>query len=158
MSSLAPNFFHGGVPGRRVGDVLLPGHADHRYLVGCPDCEAQRQGEHVAIDPPTPPGWVYASEDRAYARFYASRAVGGTLYRVRLEGEVEVSVEDPPEFRAWRARRAVVLQVLETKVVLTMHQRRHLFLRWGGTPEEFDRMVRETVAAHARFGRGGGAP
>lgn len=147
--------YHGGVPGRRVGEVLLPGHAEHRFVAGCPTCEAHRRGESSPLsDPATPAEWVYASEDRSYARWYASRALGGTLYRVRLEGGVEPSVEDPPQFRAWRGHRAVVLQVLEVRIVLTHHQRRQLFERCGGSPEEYAALVAEAERLYGASGAG----
>lgn len=132
--------FHGGAPGLWVGSVVLPGKAEHRYVPGCAHCEAQSKGVNLG-DAPTPEGWIYATADRAYARYYASRALEGTLYRVRLEGDVEPSEEDPPQFPTWRARRAVVVEVLERRVVLSMSQRRHLFLRWGGTESQFEEMV-----------------
>lgn len=133
--------FHGGVGGRRVGDVLLPGMAEHRYVKGCAHCEAQRNNVVTGVDPPTPPDWVYACADRAYGRWYASRAVGGTLYRVRLEGDVERSLEDPDWSWAYRARRAVVVRVIETNVTLTMLERRKMFIRFGGSQEEFKQML-----------------
>lgn len=132
--------FHGGVAGLRCGDRILPNMAEHRYVEGCAHCDAQRDGvASSGFDPATPEGWVYASSDREYARYYASRAVGGTLYRVRLEGDVEPSLEDP--FPSWRGRSAVVVEVLATKVQLTNSQRLRLFLRWGGTEAEFKAMV-----------------
>jgi len=139
--------FHGGVPGLWVGDVIVPNMAEHRYVDGCAHCEAQRAGGETEIDPPTPPDWVYATSDLLYARYYASRAVRGTLYRVRLEGDIEPSTEDP--FPTWRARRAVVVRVPERNVTLTWPERRRLFVRWGGTSEEFDAMVRSTLTARS---------
>ncbi len=132
--------FHGGVPGLKVGSVIIPGMAEHRYVEGCAHCEAQRRGSSVG-DPATPEGWVYACADLPYARYYASRAVYGSLYRVRLEGDVEPSVEDPSIFHAYRARSAVVVQVLENRILLTMKERFKLWKRWGGTEAEFERMV-----------------
>lgn len=137
--------FHGGVSGRRVGDVLVPGMAEHRYVKGCPHCEAQAAGVDSGIDPATPADWVYATADRPYARWYASRAVSGTLYRVRLEGDVEQSVEDPPWSNTFRARRAVVVAVLENRIVLTMDERWRIFRRFGGTQEEFRDMVKAAL-------------
>lgn len=132
--------FHGGVPGRKVGDVLLPNMAEHRYVEGCKHCEAQRNGVAVG-DPDTPPDWVYACADKPYARFYASRAVGGTLYRVRLEGDVERSVEDPEWSWTYRGRQARVVAVLERNITLTWREWQKLFKRWGGTEAEFESMV-----------------
>ena len=138
--STTPVLYHGGVAGYWIGDLLTPNNAEHRYVDGCQHCAAQREGRFLVLDPPTPPDWVYATSDREYARFYASRAVRGSLYRVRLEGDVEPSIEDP--FPTWRGRRAIILGVPEIRVTLTMRQRRKLWCRWGGTPEEFDQMIR----------------
>lgn len=130
--------------------MILPGQAERRYVHDCPTCRAQAEGHsHPEMDPPTPPDWVYATADRAYARYYASRAVGGTLYRVRLEGDVEPSAEDPPQFPTWRGRRAVVVRIQEQNVVLTHSERRALFIRWGGTAAEYDRMLRKVMATLA---------
>ena len=139
--------WHGGVAGLWVGDVILPNMAEHRYVEGCPHCAAQAAGQRTNIDPPTPADWVYASEDHEYARWYASRAVRGSLYRVRLEGECERSQEDPPQFGCWRARRAVVVGVKELGVTLTMRERERVFMRWGGTRDEFRAMVRGVTEA-----------
>jgi hypothetical protein len=139
--------FHGGVAGRKVGDVLLPNMAEHRYVEGCPCCASQRMGQ--GPDPATPSDWVYGCADRPYARYYASRALGGSLYRVRLEGDVERSVEDPDWSWTYRGRRAVVVAVVERNVVLTMQERQKLFIRWGGTHKEFGAMV-ESVLQQAR--------
>ncbi|HEX7134344.1 MAG TPA: hypothetical protein VF228_17340 [Iamia sp.] len=73
-----------------------------------------------------------------YARFYASKA-GGDLYRVQLVGDVERSTED--HFPTWRGRRARVLSVAERGVTLTMAERERLYIRWGGSAEEFDLLV-----------------
>jgi hypothetical protein len=137
--------YHGGVPGLWRGDEILPDMAEHRYVAGCAHCEAQRRGSDTMIDPATPSGWVYATSDREYARYYASRAVGGTLYLVRMIGEVEPSAED--FFPTWRARRAVVIRVPERGVTLTMAERRRLFIRWGGNVKEFEEMVAGVVRA-----------
>lgn len=139
--------WHGGVSGLWVGDVIVPNMAEHRYVDGCPHCARQRAGEFGEFDPPTPPDWVYATRDRQYARYYASRAVNGALYKVRLEGDVEQSIED--FFPSWRGRRAVILGVPEPRVRLTMREREKLFCRWGGTREEFERMVAAVVRGAA---------
>ena len=120
--------FHGGVPGLWCGDEILPDMAEHRYVEGCAHCDTQKEGGATLIDPATPSGWVYAS-----------RAVRGTLYRVRLVGNVEPSMEDP--FPTWRAERAVVVGVPERDITLTMAERRRLFVRWGGSEEEFGEMI-----------------
>ncbi len=141
--------FHGGVAGRKVGDLLLPGMAEHRYVPGCKHCEDQRNGILTNIDPPTPPDWVYACADKPYARWYASRAVHGSLYRVRLEGEVERSAEDPPWSWTYRGRAARVIAVLERNILLTHDERWRLFRRFGGTRSQFHAMLRAAAAAAA---------
>lgn len=144
--------YHGGVPGLWVGDVIRPNMAEHRHVDGCAVCRAQAEGRATGhgIDPQTPADWVYATADKPYARYYASRAVGGTLYRVQLVGDVEPSVEDPPYFPTWRGRSATVVAVLEYKIALTHKERRQLFRRWGGTDAEYAEMVASVA--------GGGRP
>lgn len=140
--------YHGGVPGLRRGDLIRPGMAEHRYVPGCPHCEAQRRGEGL-LDPPTPPEWVYATHHLGYARYYASRAVRGSLYVVEAVGPTEPSTEDLiPTVRAHAFR---VLRVMERNITLTMAQRRALFVELGGTDDEFEAMVRLVL-----LGAGGG--
>lgn len=136
--------YHGGAKGLWRGDLILPDMVEHRCVDGCPVCEAHRRGDHHPLDPATPPGRVFATTNRRYARFYASRAVGGDLYQVELVGDAQASTTDP--FPSWSAPSARVLRVLERDVVLTMRERRDLFRRWGGTPEEFEAMLRQIEA------------
>lgn len=137
--------WHGGVGGLWRGGIIKPDMAEHRYVEGCPHCEAQRTGTWApGEDPGTPSGFVYATSDREYARYYASRAVRGTLYRVEL-ADAELSNED--KFPSWRGSSARVLEVRERNITLTWAQRRRLFLRWGGTDAEFDAMVTQVLAA-----------
>ncbi len=140
--------FHGGMPGLRVGAVIVPDMQKCRLVDGCPTCAAQAANVDAG-DPSTPSGWVYACADKPYARYYASRAVGGTLYRVRLDGDVEVADEDPPQFHAFRARRAVVVAVVENRIILTMPERLKLWKRWGGSETEFDQMVASVFAGRS---------
>jgi len=123
--------------------------AAHRYVEGCPCCDAQREGREGILDPATPEGWVYATRDKPYARYYASRAVGGDLYLVKLLGDLERSDED--HFPTWRGRRAIVLRVVERGITLTHVERRKLHMRWGGSEEEIQDMRRR-----AKVGAWGG--
>jgi len=41
--------FHGGAAGLRRGMTLLPDMAEHRYVEGCPCCNAQRAGAALAL-------------------------------------------------------------------------------------------------------------
>ena len=133
-----PPLFHGGISGLGPGDVIRSNQAHRKHIEGCRTCEALARGEATEFDKPTPPGWVYATTDRMYARHYASKA-GGDLYRVELAGDVERSTED--RFPTWRGRRARVLAVAERGVRLSSRERERLFVRWGGTVEEFNELV-----------------
>lgn len=139
MKRKRKKLYHGGVSGLRRGDIIRPDMAEHRYVPGCPHCEAQRRGETL-IDPPTPKEWVYATHDWLYARYYASRAVRGSLYVVEPVGDFEPSDEDL--IPTIRARALRVLRVMERNIVLTMKERRCNFKRLGGTDSEFDQMLR----------------
>jgi len=133
---------HGGIGDLWKGSLLKPDMAHVRYLDGCPTCEAQRKGHSSALglDPETPAEFVYATTDREYARYYASRAVRGWLYEVELDpSSIEESKEDP--FPTWRAHQARVVRVLEKRITLMMAERRDLFLRWGGSASEFESML-----------------
>lgn len=142
--------FHGGVAGLQVGDIIEPDQSHRKHVDGCPICAALADGQRHAYDEPTPQGWVYATSDRQYARFYASKAVKGDLYRVRLLGDVEASKEDPGQFPTWRSTSAEVVSVLERCVILTMRERRRLFVRWGGTATEAAQLFGSIVAAAGR--------
>lgn len=135
-----PQLYHGGIPGLSPGDVIRPNQQHRKHVDGCTVCAAHAAGQTTAVDPLTPEGWVYATKDLPYARHYASKA-GGDLYRVQLVGDVERSTED--HFPTWRGRRAKVISVAQRNVTLTMSERERLFIRWGGTPEEFAAMLRQ---------------
>ncbi len=128
----AMRYFHGGAPGLKPGQQLLP-HPPN-YLDGCPICEARRTGAAFTIDgrpidPPTGrPDRVYITTDRDYARWYASRYGRGDLYTVQPVGGMEPSVEDP--FPTWCVPAARVVSVYDRAVLLTPGQRRSLLRRW----------------------------
>lgn len=140
--------WHGGVAGMRVGDIITPGHADERHVEGCPICAAHARGESTAIDPITPEGRVYVTTDRQYARYYASRAGLGWLYSVEPIGPLTKSTED--HFDSWWCEEVRVVSIAERAVRLTDTERRRLFVRWGGTPAEYDEMVRAVRAGALR--------
>ena len=124
--------FHGGVPGKKPGDVLVP-HAPN-VVDGCAICVARATGEDWTdangnvIDPATKTQMVYACADRPYARFYASKYPMGDLYRIELLGDVVKSSED--HWLTWCASEARVVSVLERCVRLTDAQRRTLVRKW----------------------------
>lgn len=138
--------YHGGMGEMWRGDVIKPDMAEKRYHDGCAICQAHQAGLSTSIDPATPHGWVYATSDRAYARYYASRAGNGWLYEVRLADNAEPSEEDP-YFPTWRAASATIERVLERGITLSMREREKLWVRWGGTKQEFANMVAQVRAA-----------
>ncbi|MFJ9461057.1 hypothetical protein ACIRST_39060 [Kitasatospora sp. NPDC101447] len=129
----APRYFHGGVPGLNVGDWIVP-HPP-RVHPGCAECEARAKGRQIRMpdgrlsEPPTRhPDRAYLSTDKDYARWYASRGWLGDLYRVRPEGDVAESEEDP--FPTFTAAAAVIVQVVDRSVRLTDKDRRRRDRRW----------------------------
>lgn len=132
MSEAALRYFHGGVPGLKPGDTIIP--SPPHVIDGCKVCEARAMGQTAtvggaAIDPPTGrPDRVYITSDRDYARFYASRYWYGDLYTVEPVGQLEPSTEDP--FPTWCVPSARVASVYTRAVLLTPSQRRSLLRRW----------------------------
>jgi hypothetical protein len=146
-------YYHGGVPGLAIGDLLEPGHSrDHRHP-GCPWCAAHERGDaHLGADGPSRrPGRVYMTEDREYARYHASLYGRGDLYMVEPVGELEPSDED--SFPTAVAPAARVLAVLARGVLLSMPQRRRIAERWAmregvtrrQARQEFHEMIRGAV-------------
>lgn len=134
--------FHGGAADLWKGSIVKPNMAHGRYLDDCAQCQAQKHGVSslLGMDPETPANFIYATSDREYARYYASRAGRGWLYEVELDpASIEPSKEDP--FPTWRASEARVVRVLEKRITLTMQERKDLFIRWGGTEAEFDSLI-----------------
>ena len=129
--------FHGGVAGLNPGDRLLPGHQHLKLYDDCATCQAHARGEHGPLEPDTPPDRVYATEDRQYARFYASKVGLGWLYRVRPVAELHPSTEDDPNLPTYWTTELEVVAVLERAVRLTWRERRRLFIRMGGTEAEW---------------------
>lgn len=131
--------WHGGAPGVRPGDRILPGRSRPVHP-GCPWCEANAAGETGpgGLSPLTGrPDRVYLTPVREYARHYASLYGRGDLYRVDPVGPVERSPEDTVE--TWLAPAAVVVAVVERAVLLTMAQRRRLDRLWAAADAEATR-------------------
>lgn len=93
--------FHGGVPGLRAGDVLLP---------------ASQTG--VSALAPSLPDRVYGVTDRQVARGYAALRPDGGLYRVELLGEVEPDPDCLVDGASWMAPSARVLSVVDPVVLM----------------------------------------
>jgi hypothetical protein len=128
-------YYHGGVDGLNVGDILDPGHSRKKHE-GCPWCEARENGgAHLGLDGPSQRGEVYFTPNRLYAKFHASMYGRGDLYRVEPVGEVTRSTEDSLE--TYTAPAARIVSVYERAVLLTMTERRKLDREWA----EADKLV-----------------
>jgi hypothetical protein len=143
-SAVTTRYYHGGVSGLRVGDIIEPGH--DRFVEGCHICETRKRGEVFTddegnpIDPPTGRhDRVHLTTNREYARFYASMAVYGDLYRVEPVGDVEPSTEDPNDFSAVCVPAARVIAVYDRCVRLTPSQRKRIAKLWKKADEANER-------------------
>lgn len=125
--------YHGGVPGLRVGDMLVPGHP-RKHHAGCPWCEARRVGASFGgMDPPSARKAVYVTTSREYAQYHASLYGRGDLYVVEAIGLLEPSLED--SIPSWTCGSARVVVVYKRAVELTPSQRRKLYRAWGEADE-----------------------
>lgn len=111
--------YHGGAPGFRPGDLIGP--HEGKKVDDCPWCEANADESHR-------PDRVFATTHRLYAKFYASKWVGGSLYIVEPIGAVEESTKD--RFDSVHAPALRVLKVSERGVELTRTERRRLQRLW----------------------------
>lgn len=127
---MSVRYFHGGIPGLRVGDLLEPGHS-RRTHDGCPWCEARANGgAHLGLDGPSQQAdRIYFTTHRLYAKHYASLWGRGDLYRIEPVGDVERSTEDSIE--TFTAPAARVAAVLDRAVRLTHPERRRLRRDWS---------------------------
>ncbi|MCC5574539.1 hypothetical protein IMZ11_02650 [Microtetraspora sp. AC03309] len=141
-----PIYFHGGKPGLKAGDLILPGMPN--FVTGCPVCDAHKAGESHALEPVTKrQDRIYVTTDREYARFYASKYPKGDLYTVEPIGELVPSDED--HFPTWTAGSARVRGVYDVYVQLTTKQRATLLRRWERADREaaFARLSGEAANA-----------
>jgi len=115
------NLYHGGQPGFRPGDIILPHPTHHR-----PDCDWCASG----TDDNHLPDRVFATTDRLYGKFYASKLVRGWLYAVRAVDGSELVESDSDPFPSYHAPSLQVTRVLERAVELTMTERRRIWRAW----------------------------
>ena len=111
--------YHGGAPGFKRGDVIEP--HETRHIDGCPICAARLDENHA-------PERVFATPERIYAKYYASKWGRGSVYIVEPVGGFERSTEDTIE--SYESPGLRVLKVLATRVQLTQSERRHLYRVW----------------------------
>lgn len=126
-------YFHGGAPGLRPGQLVIP--SEPNFVDNCPICDAKKAGQQPTVpglgvvDPLTGhPDRIYITTDRDYARFYASKHPRGDLYTVEPVGELVPSDED--HFPTWHVEAARVRHIYDRYVQLTPAQRRSLLRRW----------------------------
>ena len=116
-------WWHGGVPGLKVGDLIEPTTDTAHLLDDCPVCQARKRDEQLPQDP-NDPTRVYVTTDREYARIYAAGYPRGALYRVEPVGELERTTDDVVESYACSAAR--VLAVYDACVILSPRRVRAL--------------------------------
>lgn len=120
-------YFHGGFPGLRPGDQLLPpdeSGTDHRLSAYAAELGAPAHATRTDV--------VYLTTGRDVARAYAAFYPDGALYRVEPAGELEPD-PDPDNSvpgLSWQCPRAVVAAVIDPVVLFRAR-----------TPERWLRML-----------------
>ncbi|WIE70366.1 hypothetical protein [Curtobacterium sp. MCLR17_054] len=120
-------YWHGGAPGRAVGDELLS-RDDAARLLTTPTTHGLQAGYALGV---TRPDRVYFTSDRNFARAYASRhqvvdqTTGivyerGSLYRVEPIGAVEEDQDFSGTGVSWSAPKARIVAVEATDVHLDL--------------------------------------
>lgn len=124
---MSVKFYHGGYPGLKPGDLIDP-TKERKVHEGCEWCEARMKDE-AAMDPRSAHPEVYFTENKLYAKYYASLYGRGWLYLVEPVGDYTESEEDRvPSFRAKDVR---VIRVIDKAILLTWNERRQLWREWG---------------------------
>jgi len=158
-------YFHGGISGLQVGDVLTPSapHVDD----GCPICEARKHGrictvgeykrwlqpfgaralpvlralagadDWEPVDPPSAKQAVYITTSLEYATWYAARS-RGDLYEVTPVGPAVPSPE--VHFPSWTCDQARVVRVVRRGVRLTRTERRRIAHLWRKADRRTERV------------------
>ena len=113
--------YHGGAPGFVAGDYIEP-HETKR-IDDCPICAVGGDANHL-------PDRVFASPVRIYAKHYASKWGGGTLYVVEAAEWSELERSEADSIETYHASALRVSRVAERGVVLTASERRHVYRVW----------------------------
>jgi hypothetical protein len=119
-------WYHGGIPGLRAGDRILPPDetgTDHRLSAHAP-AEAPH-GHRTDV--------VYLTNSQQAARVYAALYPDGALYQVEPETTIEPDPDAPA--LAAMATSAVVTAVIRPRVALA-HRRLDSWIRMLTTAEE----------------------
>ncbi|MFE1264433.1 hypothetical protein ACFW5X_28385 [Streptomyces albogriseolus] len=124
-------YFHGGFPGLKPGDQLLPPDAtgtDHRL-----------SSYALALGGPahaTRTDVVYMTTDRQVAKAYAAFYPDGALYAVTPESPVDPDPDCREPGLSWQCPRAVVVAVVDPVVLFRSR-----------TPERWLRMLAGSIPA-----------
>lgn len=113
MSDPRPvRYWHGGVPGLRPGDAILPPSesATTRRLVNSAPHSIPAD---IARD-----DVVYLATNREVAKGYAAYYPDGALYEVQPDAEIEPDPDCRVDGLSWRCARATVLRVVDPVVLL----------------------------------------
>ncbi len=113
-------YWHGGVPGLKPGDVLVPPEVS-----GVSDALSEYR-EMFGVDPALlRRDRVYVATDRQVARAYAAFRPSGSLYEVRPEGVLEPDPDCSVDGLSWQCERAVVVSVVDPLVWFRGRPLRH---------------------------------
>ena len=119
-------YFHGGVPGLKPGDLILPPDqtgAEHRLSAVSAELGAPAHATRTDV--------VYLATDRNVARAYAAFYPDGTLYRVQPIGrEPEPDPDCEMPGLSWQCSAAEVVGVVDPVVLFR-----------DRTPERWIRML-----------------
>lgn len=128
MATSEVRYFHGGIPGLRPGDLILP-PATTGTARTLAEYAEQLGGDHVRRDR------VYLATGRDVARAYAAFYPDGALYTVEPVGELEPDPDCYVPGLSWQCASATVLTVVDPVVLFRSR-----------TPERWLRMVTPATA------------
>ena len=116
-------FFHGGFPGLKPGDLILPPDT-----TGTEHTLSQYAAQMAAGPHATRRDVVYLSTDRQVARAYAAFYPDGALYQVQPQSPVDPDPDCLMPGVSWQCPAAVVVAVVDA-VVLFRSRSPELWLR-----------------------------
>lgn len=121
-------YFHGGVPGLKVGDWILPpdkSGTDHRLSRYAAELGGAAHATRTDV--------VYLTTDRQVARAYAAFYPDGALYQVLPVSPVDPDPDCTVDGLSWQCPWALVIAVLDP-VVLFRTKRPERWLRMAAGP------------------------
>ncbi|MDQ1717323.1 MAG: hypothetical protein QOF92_933 [Pseudonocardiales bacterium] len=148
--------WHGGTPGIGVGEYIESPYTRRNQL-----SLRQREKEAVyrgsGLNKLRDQKRVYFTSDRELARAWAVVGCGGgTLYRVRPVPPSSLEVDPDYPDGGFSARRAEVLDVVETTIAMSDDQAHHIASRhqtWSDLSPMYDEVWVPTTAARASKSR-----